>query len=168
MPARRGGAGTAGRAVSVVLMETTQPGEGAEQEKADALRNAGLNAGAPGAPDEDTQAVIMELVERFTPSHLRLLTLWNDPPAWFASHDIPLPEPLSWAGVLPTSRTVTIEDGLPEMRGRGDLYLPIARELMAAGLMVDVNLSLAVTPQALMNSLTTPLGSQFVKFISPP
>jgi hypothetical protein len=63
-----------------------------QAEKIDALRNAVLNSVAPDAPDADTQAIILNLVDQFTPSHLRLVTLWDDPPAWFASHGIPQPE----------------------------------------------------------------------------
>lgn len=53
-----------------------------EAEKLTALRNAVLNAVAPDAPDADTQAVFLNLVDRFTPSHLRLLALWDDPSIW--------------------------------------------------------------------------------------
>ena len=101
-----------------------------QAEKIEALRNAVLNSVAPGAPDADTQAIILNLIDRFTPSHLRLLTLWDDPPAWFASHGIPQPQ-----AAFATSRTVTVEAGLPEMRGRKDFYLLIASELKTAGML---------------------------------
>jgi len=52
-----------------------------QEDKISALRNAVLNSVAPDAPDADTQAIILNLVDRYTVSHLRLLTLWNDPPA---------------------------------------------------------------------------------------
>jgi len=81
-----------------------------------------LNSALPGAPDADTQAIMMNLVDGFTSSHLRLLALWDNPPAWFASHGIPQPAGASSFGaVLPTSRTVTVEAGIPEFRGRKDL-----------------------------------------------
>ncbi len=70
----------------------------------------------------------MSLVDRFTPSHLRLLTLWNDPPAWFASHGLTPPE----AGMA-GSRTQTVEAGLAEMKGRKDFCLLIASELAQQG-----------------------------------
>jgi hypothetical protein len=63
-----------------------------QAEKIDALRNAVLNSVATDAPDADTQTIIMNLIDRFTPSHLRLATLWDDPPGWFASHGIPQPQ----------------------------------------------------------------------------
>jgi hypothetical protein len=52
-----------------------------QAEKIDALRNAVLNSVSSGAPDADTQAIILNLIDRFTPSHLRQVTLWDDPPA---------------------------------------------------------------------------------------
>jgi len=46
-----------------------------QAEKIEALRNAVLNSAAPGAPDADTQAIMLTLVDQFTPTHLRLVTL---------------------------------------------------------------------------------------------
>jgi hypothetical protein len=132
-----------------------------QAEKIDALRNAVLNSVAPDAPDADTQAIILNLVDQFTPSHLRLVTLWDDPPAWFASHGIPQPQ----AG-LATSRTVTVEAGLPEMQGRKEFYLLIAGELGSAG-MLNASLTGMISPSGLMSRLTTDFGRQFVRFISP-
>ncbi len=133
-----------------------------QDQKIEALRNAVLNSAAPDAPDADTQAIILDLIDRFTPSHLRLVTLWDDPPAWFASHGIPQPQ-----GAFATSRTVTVEAGLPEMRGRKDFYMLIASELSSAG-MLTASLSGLVQPPSLMSRLTTDFGRQFVRFISPP
>lgn len=132
-----------------------------QAEKVDALRNAVLNSVAPDAPDADTQAIFLNMVDQFTPSHLRLATLWNDPPAWFASHGIPQPE----AGFA-TSRTVTVEAGLPEMQGRKDFYLLVASELSSAGVL-NAGLAGMITPSGLMSRLTTDFGRQFVWFISP-
>jgi hypothetical protein len=144
-----------------VVMATRTVEHTHQAEKIQALRNAVLNSVAPGAPDADTQAVILTLVDRFTPSHLRLVTLWDDPPAWFASRGLPLPE----AGMI-TSRTVTVEAGLPEMRGRKDFYLLIADELRTVGMLI-ASLTGSVQPPSLMSRLTTDFGRQFVRFISP-
>lgn len=133
-----------------------------QEEKIVALRNAVLNSALVGAPDADTQAIILSLADRFTPSHLRLVTLWDDPPAWFNSHGLPRPE----AGYV-TSRTVTVEAALPEMRGRQDFYLLVAEELSSAG-MLTASLKGSVQPPSLMSRLTTQFGRQFVQFISPP
>jgi hypothetical protein len=133
-----------------------------QAEKIEALRNAVLNSVSPGAPDADTQAIILNLIDRFTPSHLRLVTLWDDPPAWFASQGIPQPQ-----AAFITKRTVTVEAGLPEMQGREDFYLLVASELSAAG-MLTAQLGGPVQPPSLMSRLTTGWGRQFVRFISAP
>jgi hypothetical protein len=133
-----------------------------QEEKIRALRHAVLNWVAPEAPDADTQAIFFNFVDRFTPSHLRLVTLWDDPPAWFNSHGLTPPE----AGFIGT-RTATVDAGLPEMRGRKDFYLLVASELGSAG-MLTANLSGSVSPSALLDRLTTDFGRQFVRFISPP
>jgi hypothetical protein len=131
-----------------------------QAEKIEALRNAVLNSAVPGAPDADTQAIILNLVDRFTASHLRLATLWDDPPAWFASRG--LPQPTSTG-----SRALTVEASLPEMQGRRDFTMLIASELKAAGLL-SADLAGMVSPQGMMQRLTTDFGRQFVRFISPP
>jgi hypothetical protein len=117
---------------------------------------------APDAPDADTQAIMLNLIDRFTPSHLRLVTLWEDPPAWFASHGLTRPE-----GGFIGSRTATVEAGLPEMQGQKDFYLLLANELQSAG-MLTASLMGSVSPTSLMDRLTTDFGRQFVRLISPP
>jgi hypothetical protein len=144
-----------------VVMATRTVEHTHQAEKIEALRNAVLNSVGSDAPGADTQVVILNLIDRFTPSHLRLVTLWDDPPAWFASHGIPEPQ-----AAFATSRTVTVEAGLPEMRGRKDFYLLIAGELSSAG-MLTASLSGMVQPPSLMSRLTTDFGRQFVRFISP-
>lgn len=133
-----------------------------QEEKLAALRNAVLNSALPGAPDADMQAVLLGMVDRLTASHLRFLTMWNDPPAWFERHQL-TPSQAGIAG----SRTQTVEAGLPEMRDRKDFYLQIAYELNSAALMT-ANVQGNVSATALMDRLTSGLGRQLVEFISPP
>ena len=132
-----------------------------QEEKISALRNAVVNSVAPDAPDADTQAIFLSQIDRLTPSHLRMLTLLNDPPAWFASRGLTPPQ----AG-LAGSRTQTVEAGLPEMQGRRDFYLLIGQELHSA-LMLTTNVHGNVSATSLMDRLTTDFGRQFVRFMSP-
>lgn len=112
-------------------------------------------------PGSETQAIFLNFVDRFTASPLRLVTLWDDHLARFSSHGITPPE-----GAFVGNRTATVEDGLPELRGRKDVYLLIASELGSAG-MLTANLSGMVSPAALADRLTTDFGRQFVRFTSP-
>jgi len=149
------------RFVDAVVAATRTVEHTHQDEKINALRNAVLNSVAPDAPDADTQAIFLDLIDRYTPSHLRLLTLWDDPTAWFASHDLAPPQ-----GVMAGSRALTVEAGLPEMQGRKDFYGLIADELISAG-MLTASLSGMVSGTSLMDRLTTDFGRQFVRFISP-
>jgi hypothetical protein len=133
-----------------------------QEEKIAALRNAVLNSAMPGAPDADTHAILLGLVDRLTASHLRFLTMWNDPRAWFESHHLTAPQ----AGMA-GSRTLTVDAGLPEMRGRQDFYRLIATDLESAGLMT-ANVFGTASRTALMDRLTTELGTRLVEFVNPP
>jgi hypothetical protein len=148
------------RFVDAVVSATRTVEHTSQAEKLTALRNAVLNSVGPDAPDADTQAMFMNLVDRFTPSHLRLLALWDNPRAWFSSHNIREPSG--------SSRTATVEAGLPELAGRQQFYVLVWSELQAAGLSNGANLGGLVTSAALMDKLTSDLGSQFLKFISAP
>lgn len=147
--------------IDAVVTATRTVERAHQAEKIQALRNAVLNSVSPDAPDADTQAIMFDLIDRFTPSHLRLATLWDDPPAWFTSHGIAQPQ-----AAFATSRTVTVEAGLPEMRGRKDFYLLVASELANAG-MLSASLVGMVQPPSLMSRLTTDFGRRFVRFITP-
>ncbi len=82
-----------------------------EQEKLDALRNAVLNSVMPGAPDADVRASFFAMVDDLTPSHLRLLALFDDPSGWFDTHlDLVRPQPS-----LMSSRRQLVDAALPAL-----------------------------------------------------
>jgi hypothetical protein len=51
--------------------------------KREALRNAVVNAALPSAPSSEQQAEFLRLVETLSPTHLRLLRLYDNPRAYF-------------------------------------------------------------------------------------
>lgn len=116
--------------VDAVITTTRTIGHTHQKEKIAALRNAVLNSVAPGAPDADTQAIFLNLADRYTPSHLRLLTMWNDPPGWFASHGLTAP-----TGAIAGAMADVVETGLPEMKGRQEFYGLVVADLNASGLL---------------------------------
>jgi hypothetical protein len=69
----------------------------------------------PDAPDADTQQLLFDTIDRFTPTHVRMLKLLSDPPGWFEHHGIQGPN--IYAG----SKTHIIQAGMPELVSRGDL-----------------------------------------------
>lgn len=146
--------------VDAVVTTTRVIDHSHEQEKIAALRNAVLNSVARDAPDADAQAMFLSLVDRYTPTHLRLLTLLNDPVAWFDSHDLIPPTP-AIAGAM----AEVVEAGLPELKGRQEFYGLVAADLNSSG-MLAVELSGVLGTAILMRSVTNQMGKQFVKFIS--
>jgi hypothetical protein len=133
-----------------------------QEEKLAALRNAVLNSVASDAPDADTQAMFLNLVDRFTPSHLRLLTMVNDPVAWFELHGLTPP-----AGAVAGALAEFVEIGLPELKGRQEFYGLVTLDLNASGLLA-AELSGLLGAATLMRPLTNRIGRQFVQFISTP
>jgi hypothetical protein len=134
-----------------------------QEEKIEALRNAVLNSVAPDAPDADTQAIFLMLLDRYTPSHLRVLALVNDPPGWFASRGLPVPQ-AAFAG----SRMSTLVAGLPELAGRRPFINLLVSELNLAGFLKVDTVMGSVSAPAALDSLTTDLGAQFLRFITRP
>jgi hypothetical protein len=65
------------------------------------------------------------------------------------------------------SRTQIVEAGLPELRNQRDFYLKLGDELKSSGLMT-ASLNGMVSPTALMDRLTSGLGRQLVRLVSPP
>jgi hypothetical protein len=133
-----------------------------QEEKIDALRNAVLNSVAPDAPDADTQAMFFSMADRYTPTHLRLLTLLNDPVAWFGARGLD-PPPSAIAGAM----TEVVEAGLPELKGQQEFFALVAQDLNSSGLLA-VELSGLLGTAILMRPMTNRIGSRFVKFISSP
>ncbi|HWE42435.1 MAG TPA: hypothetical protein VG432_08015 [Gemmatimonadaceae bacterium] len=128
------------------------------QEKLSALRNAVLNAALPGAPDSDMQIVFVQLVQQLSPTHLRILAVYNDPLQWFAQHGIT--PPTLYAG----SRAEVLQLALPDIaRANWRVY---AKQLEDAGLMGS--LAGMVTGPTITSSATTDLGKEFLAFISAP
>jgi hypothetical protein len=133
-----------------------------QHDKIEALRNAVLNAALPTAPDTDTQMMFLRWVDEFTGSHLRLLTVLNDPPRWFADHN--LEPPNLYAG----ARLQMVEVALPELAGRRDFYDQLLRDLNSAGMTVISSLHGLQTGGSLMQATTSETGQRFIEFISDP
>ncbi|PZG01481.1 hypothetical protein C1I99_07110 [Micromonospora deserti] len=130
-------------------------------EKLEALRNAVVNSVMPDAPDVDTQQLFFEMIDRFTPTHVRMLTLLSDPPGWFDRHGMPRP------GISMGPKTAIIEAGMPELAGRRDLIDRYAGALTVAGL-INQSISGIMSAGGLWVPATAPLGIEFLAFVADP
>jgi hypothetical protein len=148
--------------IDAIVSATRTADQTHQEEKLEALRNAVVNSAGDDAPDADTHAVLLGLLDRLTASHLRFLTMWDDPSAWFAARQLTPPQ----AGMA-GSRMQTVDAGLPEMRGRQDFITMLSNDLNSAGLM-RAGISGMVSPTSLMDRLTSDLGRSLVQLISQP
>jgi hypothetical protein len=125
-----------------------------QQAKLDALKNAILNSALGRAPDEDMQQMFIGYLDSVTESHLLLLIRFKDQPKGTTIH--------SHDGKLgPTERD------FPQFAGKQDFIRQIARELRDKGLLQwDAVLSSGKIIQEA--GYTTPLGNEFIQFISTP
>jgi len=80
--------------LDVVLHATTLALRTKSAEKRTALRNACLNAALPSGLEEAWQLVFLNLIDRFTEWHIRVLKFANDPNTWLARARIS-PPPIS-------------------------------------------------------------------------
>ena len=129
--------------------------------KREVLRNAALNSALPTAPDADTQQLFFDMIERFTPTHVQLLTHLDDPGGWFDRAGIARPSFYS------APRVAVIEVGMPEFAGRKDLIDRYANGLTINGL-INHALGVMITASGLWQPATTQLGRQFLAFIKDP
>ena len=129
--------------------------------KLELLRNAVVNSVLPDAPNNDTQQLFFDMLDRFTPTHVRLLKLLSNPPGWFARHHIDRPN------VMMGGKSVIVEAGMPELASRKDLIDRYAAALSDAGLIAQ-SLSGMMSEAGLWAAATTPLAADFLAFVADP
>ena len=130
-------------------------------EKLTLLRNTVINSVMPDAPDLDTQQLFFDMIDRVTPTPIRLLHLLSDPTGWFERHTLARP------GVTTGPKSAIIEAGMPELAGRTDLITRYGAALTTAGL-IGQTLSGMMTANGLWAAATTPLGEEFLTFVADP
>ncbi|WP_410575542.1 hypothetical protein [Amycolatopsis sp. cmx-4-61] len=133
-----------------------------QTEKLQALRNAVLNSALPSDINADKQAMFLQYVRDFTPSHLKLLRLLDDPPAWFRDSG------RAWPELYTGSLGNIIEAGIPEFAGQRALYDQLGNDLAAVGMTNTGGFHAMMTPNGLTAGRLTETGREFVSFITDP
>lgn len=132
-----------------------------QAEKREALKAAVLNVAIGSAPDEDLQLIFLRLVDTFTPWHLRLLSLLADPkrnPAAVAKA----------RGMMMGGFNHILEAVYPQLQGQDDFVRLLIQDLARAGLTGGDNVMAMVSQHGLLEKRTTPIGDQFLAFITAP
>jgi hypothetical protein len=133
-----------------------------QQEKLDALRNAVVNSVTPGAPDADVASSFFAIIDDLTPSHVRLLTLFDNPGAWFDTRaDLVRPQP---SPVVTWRRLVQV--ALPELAG--EVASKFFADLTGDALLSIGTLDEYTVSDGSWRQVTSVYGQQFLAFIADP
>jgi len=137
-----------------IAIRTHQP------EKLDALKNAIINSALPNPPNEDLQLIFLNLIDTFTPWHIRILKFYQDPKRWFKEK-----------GQNPVYRGNSAQSligAFPDLRSNRSLYEQIITDLNIRGLLSldKTTLNVGMTEYGLDESRTTELGNAFLQFIT--
>lgn len=125
-----------------------------KEEKRAALRNAVLNVARGQSTEEALQIVFLNLVDLFTEWHLRILRLFQAPPA------VP--------GLLAGGLSDVLERTYPELKGQREFYDPIWRDLYFRNLVSTEALHGTMSAHGSTQKRTTNLGDKFLSFIAEP
>ncbi len=131
-----------------------------QEEKLSALQNAVVNSALPGAPSDALQQIFLNYVDQFTPWHILILSFFNGPERWLQERLIAVPNRSF------SSRGNLLEHVIPDLRGNRAFYDQVVRDLHASGLMGTSELHTMLTATGPWQTITTPMGSAFLSFIS--
>jgi len=138
--------------VTVVLHATHVALRTHQTEKLQALRNAVLNVAVGSAPDADLQAIFLDAVDAFTPSHVRILRCFCE------------------ATDRPSTLRSAISEGSLDIKPQSPLACQILRDLRTRGF-VDFELALdqlGPTTAPLVDVKPTDFGRTFLSFVTSP
>lgn len=143
---------------SVMMAATLAAAKTHQQEKRQALKNCVVNAALGIEPDDSIRQIFVDLVDRFTPIHLKLLALFSCPrgnPAVAARFQNGGVGGLQYA----------IQIAYPELTGQDAIVRVVWSDLEATGLVGKVMLGMTMTGSGLLEKRTTVLGDRFVAFV---
>jgi hypothetical protein len=146
--------------IDAVLQATSIALKTSEAEKINALQNALLNTAAGEAPDKTKSQIFLRLVDSFTVWHIKILHFFDDPRRWFAANGT-VPPNVMMGGLF----SILLR-AFPGLQGQDDLVDVIWSDLHEAGLHRSSGLKTTMTGDGLLQERTTPLGKEFIAFIS--
>jgi len=132
-------------------------------DKLQALRNAVLNAALGRAPEEDLQLMFLDMVDTFTPWHMKILWFFNDPTKYIQENKIN-------ANIAMGSPVSLLVIAFPELGKDREFYDQILNDLYLKGLVNTTKESFhtMMTTQGIFSPRTKEMGKKFIRFITEP
>ena len=132
------------------------------QEKREALKNAILNSALPDPPEESLQNMFLAFIDTLTIWHLKLIELFDDPPAYIERNNVYL------GNISIGSMSHIVENAFPELSGRKDFYDLIWKDLYSRSLVNTDDLHTMMSGSGIVAKRTTEIGKLFLEFIKSP
>lgn len=132
-----------------------------DAEKRSALRNAVTNAALESDVRADQTAILLDLLDALTATHLRLLRIFSNPRAWYAATGTPEPD------LMMGGRSRVVEDAYQDLARDPTLLTKVVKDLATHGL-ADLNLNVTMTGQGILEPAINPLGQRLLSFITEP
>jgi hypothetical protein len=147
--------------ISMFLYATQVAMRTHQKEKRDALRNAVINSAFPNSLDEDLQLIFLNMIDTFTPWHIRILKFYQDPKRWFKK--------LGKDPVYNGNPAEALLRAFPDLSSKQSLYEQIINDLNSRGLLsLDKPILYTTVTSPGDLSRTTEVGNAFLQFIESP
>ncbi|MGE3075481.1 MAG: hypothetical protein AB7N24_17330 [Dehalococcoidia bacterium] len=146
--------------LDVALEASTSALKTSSADKRAALRNAVLNAAVGRLPADSKTPLFVAWIGELSEWHLALVRYFHNPAGFFAARHEPPPEFYS------ASRAAALEKAFPNL-DRG-VYDQLIRDLHNRGLLITDSVHALVSGGAVLDRLLSPLGTEFLEFISRP
>lgn len=126
-----------------------------------ALRAAVVNAAGRPDLDADRTAILLDLLDTLTASHLRLLALFASPREYLEARDLSVPN------LMMGGRASVVEVAFPELAADRALMDKLAADLSTHGL-ATLNLHTTMTGSGILEPALQPLGRDLLSLITEP
>jgi hypothetical protein len=147
---------------SVFLQATQIAMRTHQKEKLDALRNAVTNSILQPDIDESLQLMFLNLIDRYSPWHLKLLHFFSELRQNSGNYEVKNSE----ISLLSYTHDA-IDRTFPELIGNQDFYEQIVKELVSHGLLdITTSYGKKMTDQKIVAFEITEMGKKFLEFIA--
>lgn len=146
--------------IDTIIQATNFAIKTSEEEKIAAFKNAVLNTALEEAPEKSKSQIFLNLVDRYTTIHIKILRLFTSPKRWF--RDAGKSSPNLAMGSLKH----IIFEAYPELKRESELLDVIWADLGSAGFHRTSDLGTTMSGSGLMEDRATGLGKEFLEFIS--
>lgn len=130
-----------------------------EAEKINCYRNVIENAALGETPGKAISQVYLNMLNRYTSWHIKILVLFDGPEQWFQKRNRAAPQ------LMMGSLSAMLETAFPELKGQRDFYNLIWSDLKLDGMHSTSELQTMMSSGGIMSPRTTGLAKNFLAFI---